>query len=97
MLLKQKGIDRISVKEIMKRRQEKIHQNAAYFQIHSLEISLFCRELKLLENKNTCKKTNKMQKKFIKWMVTHSYLPKSDESRKPLANGFESIFNLVIN
>lgn len=28
---------------------------------------------------------------------THSYLPKSDESRKPLANGFESIFNLVIN
>lgn len=66
MLLKQKGIDRISVKEIVKRRQEKIHQNSAYFQIHSLEISLFCRELKLLENKKHAKKQTKCEKSLKK-------------------------------
>lgn len=62
MLLKQKGIDRISVKEIVKRRQEKIHQNSAYF----LEISLFCRELKLLENKKHAKKQTKCEKSLKK-------------------------------
>lgn len=47
------------------------------------------------------KKRNERRKikneKKIKYNKTYSYLPKSDESRKPLANGFESIFNLVIN